>query len=147
MELLCDIIARMTSISYLNLHFCFLGAEASDLIMAAIVKNSQSNDRLRNIDLFMTGGENNENFSVLVKEHIATLRSRGINIAETGEQSDKMSTTKINRIRFGLVAPKEDPKISLSSQSMQITVKTLTAKQVMLNVEPSDTILDVKAKI
>jgi hypothetical protein len=36
---------------------------------------------------------------------------------------------------------------SLPSLAMQIFVKTLTGKTVTLDAEPSDTVLDVKAKI
>ena len=116
--------------------------------MAAIADNAKQNRDLAKVDLFNMGGEDNENFSPSVKEQITSLKAKGISIAETGEHSDQMNSTKRRQLRTGLVVPKqEDPTISLSSSHMRIFVKTLTGKTITLNVEPSDTTDNLKAKI
>ena len=62
-----------------------------DKVVSAIVANQEHNPKLRDISLVCTGGEDKCNFSDSAKEHIAALKAKGLTIAETGDQFDKMN--------------------------------------------------------
>lgn len=147
LELLCDIITRMTNLRYLNLLYCRLGTEASEKIMAAIVANQNQNQNLANIDLYDAGGKDNKHFSASTKDKIATLRAKGICIAETYEQSMKMNIIKLKAFSTGQVVPR-DVKILLSNASMLLFVKRLVGcRTFTIQVGRSYTIDHVKCLI
>ena len=90
-ELLCDAIRAMTSITYLNLSEIWFSTEACDKVVSAIVANQEHNPNLRDINLYDAGGDDNSNFSSSAKEHIAALKAKGLTIAETKEQDWEMN--------------------------------------------------------
>ena len=54
------------------------------------MSNQAENPRLSDIDLHNACGKGNKNFSAEAKDKVALLKAKGINIAQTMDESDEM---------------------------------------------------------
>ena len=98
LELLCKSIRKMTSVKAIFFSNNLLSGEMCDQLIEAIVANQAENPSLIDIDLIEAGCYENFCFSPTAKSHIATLKTKGICIAETQEQHDEMIERMVDRL-------------------------------------------------
>ena len=90
-ELLSNSIASMQSLTRLNLFDSRFSSESmSNQVVEAIANNRESNDKLKDVNLFFAIDQNNTDFSPEAKQHITNLRSKGVHIAVTEGESIEM---------------------------------------------------------
>ena len=93
MELLTQALRNMTAVEDIPLDRMNLSSNACDMLMESLVANQAMNPSLKQIELFMAGGDSkikpdqegfreNVNFSDAAKAHVAALKANGVEVKE-----------------------------------------------------------------